>query len=280
MLVTVSWVAGSLVIRFALIAADRIGTKVDFMNLPVSEIAGYTFSDPKLLAEALTHSSARKVSYDDHDSKIAGRTVRSGGTWNERMEFLGDSVLSVVISTALFFRKEHFKEGELSRIRAALVNEVFLASLARRLQLGERIKLGHGERKAGLDDQDSILADALEAVIAAVYLDGGFAAAQRVVEGLFADQLRGDVHQLVAHDYKTELQELIQAAYKDRPDYSLVSQSQEQAGRIFTVSVGFRGVELGRGSGLSKKNASQEAARMALEGDPLGKLKVTAGVQL
>lgn len=246
------------------------------------EIAGYRFRKPELLEEALTHSSARKsatirrdpIGGSSRDSALIGRN-----SWNERLEFLGDSVLGLVISTALFSRDEQFKEGDLSRIRAALVNESFLAGLARRLNLGPKIRIGHGESKSGLQFQDSILADAMEAVIAAIYLDGGFPAAKSVVERLFEQELVGDVRHLIAHDYKTELQELIQGVYKQRPEYLLVDQSREQAGRIFTVVAGFNGVELGRGSGLSKKSASQEAARKALAADPLNRIKRSEGVE-
>jgi ribonuclease-3 len=220
----------------------------------VEKSLGYGFKRPELLDEALTHRSAvTVVAPDGGDS-----------AWNERLEFLGDAVLSLGISTRLHARAEQFKEGELSKIRAALVNEGFLAGVARRIKLGDAIRLGRGERKAGLDDQDSILADALEAVLGAVYLDGGFDAARSVVDRLFQEELGGPLDHLFARDFKTELQEVVQGRLKERPDYVVLDESGPQHARTFTVAVSIQGIEMGRGTGNTKKNAAQAAAAVAL----------------
>lgn len=226
----------------------------------------YRFTRRELLDEALTHSSVVLSAPSD-----GSRRVKSGaepgsnkGLWNERLEFLGDAVLSLGISTRLYARAEQFKEGELSKIRAALVNEGFLAGIARRLKLGDCIQLGRGERKARLQDQDSILADALEAVLGAVYLDGGFDAARFVVDRLFQEELEGSLDDLIGRDYKTELQELVQGLHKERPEYRVVEESGPPHARNFVVAVDVLGAELGQGSGSTKKAASQEAAKIAL----------------
>ena len=207
---------------------------------------GYKFQRREFLDEALSHSSA-----------LAGPV-------NERLEFLGDAVLSLSISGRILSRDENFKEGELSKIRAALVNEAFLAGIARKIKLGGEVRLGHGERKAGLDDQDSILADALEAVLGAVYLDGGFDAARFVVDRLFQDELEGPFDQMIARDFKTELQEIVQERHKSRPEYAVVDESGPPHARSFTVVVKVLGIEHGSGSGGTKKSASQAAAKIAL----------------
>ena len=221
-------------------------------------VLGHTFKQPGLLIEALTHSSA-----------VAGASKAAAAPkvrrrWNERLEFLGDAVLSVSISTRLFGRAEQFKEGELSKIRAALVNESFLAAIARRIKLGEIIQLGRGERKAGMDNQDSILADALEAVLGAVYLDGGFDAARSVVDRLFQEELEGPLDLLIVRDFKTELQEIVQGLHKELPEYLVTGESGPSHARSFTVVVKILGIEFGRGSGGTKKSASQVAAHTAL----------------
>ncbi len=221
-------------------------------------VLGHAFKDQSLLLQALTHSSA--VGSDP------------GCKWNERLEFLGDAVLSLGVSTRLYSRGENFKEGELSKIRAALVNEAFLAGIARSMRLGDAIQLGRGERKAGLADQDSILADALEAVLGAVYLDGGFDAARFVVDRLFQEELGGTLDHLVTRDFKTELQELTQGMHQVRPEYSVIEESGPAHARSFVVSVSLHGEEMGRGGGATKKAASQAAARIAL-----GKFYSTSG---
>lgn len=217
------------------------------MNALLQKSLGYEFKRPEILDEALTHASAS-----------------SGAKWNERLEFLGDAVLSLGISTRLHARAEQFKEGDLSRIRAALVNEGFLAGVARRIHLGDAVRLGRGERKAGLSDRDSILADALEAVLGAVYLDGGFDAARFVVDRLFQEELEGPLDHLIARDFKTELQEVVQGRLKERPDYVVLDETGPQHVRMFTVAVTIQGVEMGRGSGNTKKSAAQAAAAIAL----------------
>lgn len=185
--------------------------------------------------------------------------------WNERLEFLGDSVLGLSVSKKLMTKKECFAEGELSRIRAAVVNEEALATIAREYELGQYLLLGKGARASGIKNQDSILADALEAVIGAVFQDGGFTVADELVQRIMGSRLVGDVKHLVQTDFKTALQELSQEKLKNTPDYILVKESGLAHKKKFQVSVQIDGIEYGTGSGTSKKRASQEAARAAMD---------------
>lgn len=185
--------------------------------------------------------------------------------WNERLEFLGDAVLGLAVSRRLMERGEGLAEGELSRVRAALVNEESLAELARALEVGKTLVMGKGAALSGGRGRDSLLADALEAVIGAVFVDGGFAAADAVVGRIFAETLAGDLRLLVQLDYKTMLQELTQDRLKVTPTYEVMTETGPDHDKIFAVRVLVAGEERGRGSGASKKRASQDAARQALE---------------
>lgn len=162
-------------------------------------------------------------------------------------------------------KKECFAEGELSRIRAAVVNEEALATIAREYELGQYLLLGKGARASGIKNQDSILADALEALIGAVFQDGGFGAADQLVQRLMGNRLVGDVKHLVQTDFKTALQELSQEKLKNTPEYILVKESGLAHKKMFLVSVRIDGIEYGTGSGTSKKRASQDAARAAMD---------------
>ncbi len=207
----------------------------------------YRFENEDLLRQALTH-----------------RSYSRGGN-NERLEFLGDSVLGLIISRQIYARFGEASEGKLSRMRAALVKKQTLAEIARSIDLGDYLNLGGGELKSGGYRRESILADALEAIIAAVYLDGGEAAAERVVLGLYDERLDAldDAQQL--KDAKTRLQEYLQARGMDLPSYSVDATSGKAHDQTFTVSCNL--TELGLqsvGRGSSRKQAEQKAAQEML----------------
>ncbi len=229
-----------------------------FERLPELEVKlGYKFSNIEHLYESLTHrSSLQEFESGDDLTSLP---------WNERLEFLGDSVLGLSVSKKLMTKKECFAEGELSRIRSAVVNEEALAVIAREINLGHYLILGKGARASGIKHLDSILADALEAIIGAVFSDSGFDQADEVVQRLMGDRLAADVHHLIQTDFKTALQELSQEKLKNTPEYILVKESGLAHKKKFDVSVRIDGVEYGTGSGTSKKRASQEAARAAME---------------
>lgn len=219
-----------------------------FENLEIR--LDYKFRDRSLLREALTHrSSSNEVSVEVAD--------------NQRLEFFGDSILGFLISQALFARFPDAREGELTRMRAALVDEQNLSVVAARLELGSFILLGKGEEKSGGREKRSILADACEALIAAVFLDGGIRAARKVVKRLFEasddSTLSGG-----ARDYKSELQELVQSRSKPAPKYELAGVEGPDHEKVYTVSVLLDGVAAGSGRGRSKKEAQQAAACEAL----------------
>lgn len=218
---------------------------------------GYTFADPALLRQALTHRSHANENPDD-----------TGGH-NERLEFLGDTVLDFVVSDELMARHPDRPEGELSKFRASLVSEPALAEIARDLSLGEALRMGRGEELSGGRHKDSLLSDALEALLAAVYLDSrhrdGMAAVRRTVLALFAGRLDQPSRVPSLRDFKTALQEAVHRRYKDTVSYGIVRESGADHEKVFEVAVRFRGSELGRGTGRSKKQAEQAAARVALQ---------------
>jgi ribonuclease III len=223
----------------------------------LEEKLDYRFSRAEHLYEALTHrSSLQELECCDEFAALP---------WNERLEFLGDSVLGLSVSQRLMRKQECFAEGELSRIRAAVVNEEALAAIAREIDLGRYLLLGKGARNSGIKHQDSILADALEAVIGAVFQDGGFPAADTLVQRLMGERLQGDVRHLVQTDFKTALQELSQDKLKTTPEYRVISESGLAHKKNFVVTVRIGGKEYATGTGTSKKRASQEAARAAME---------------
>jgi ribonuclease-3 len=217
---------------------------------------GYAFREPRLLVEALTHSSfAHEVA-----SPVGSRAVAD----NERLEFLGDAVLDLVVATELMRRFPNAREGELHRMRVAIVHEAALARLARQIHLGPALRLGRGEERSGGRDRDALLADAFEAVVAAIYLDGGFAAAQAALEPLL-DFGAGEEGLAVA-DPKTELQQMVQAARKLTPCYREALPGDDHPGSeppfVMEVVLGER--VLGSGEGPSKKLAQQRAAEAVL----------------
>ena len=214
---------------------------------------GYTFRDPDLLETALTHSSY---------SKEHGEGARS----NERLEFLGDAFFDAIIGEELFRIFPDREEGWLSRIRATIVCEKSLAAQARKLELGDFLLLGHGEEKSGGRRRESILADATEALIGAIYLDGGYEAVRQVVLDLFRgviDDTRRGI--FVVYDYKTHLQEVLQARGITDIRYQMTGEEGPDHDKTFTVALYIDGVPSSQGRGKSKKQAEQNAAMKALK---------------
>ena len=213
----------------------------------------YTFQNPALLEEALNHSSYA------NEHRAAG--LRS----NERLEFLGDSVLGFVTAEFLFRNHPDLPEGDLTRIRAALVCEQSLYEVAQKLGLGQYLKLGRGEEAGGGRERTSILADATEAVFAAVYLDGGINAVSALIRRCLLDAEQEEVMEERRRDYKTALQELIQRQADQVLTYHMVGEEGPDHDKTFLAEVQLNGQPVGRGSGHSKKEAEQAAARAALE---------------
>jgi ribonuclease-3 len=207
---------------------------------------GYNFRQLELLDTALTHPSA----------------VTVGEPHYERLEFLGDAVLDLAIADLLMRRFPEAKEGALSKERASVVNGRTLAIKATAIGLGDKLKLGKGEEKSGGRDKTSILAAAFEAVVGAIFTDGGLNPAQRVVEGLFVDDIGGPAAE---RDYKTELQEVAYRHFKAQPVYELVAAQGPDHAKRFTTRIRIAGQELGLGEGGSKKQSEQAAARAALD---------------
>ncbi len=212
---------------------------------------GYEFRDIGLLQNALTHSSYANERW--HDS------LKS----NERLEFLGDSILGMVVAEHLFRSFPSRPEGELTRMRADMVCETSLAAIAADIGLGSHLLLGHGEEQGGGRSRASILADAVESVIAACFLDGGMAAARGFIARFVLDRV--PAQGLQNRDYKTALQELVQQKKNQVLSYMLVGQSGPDHDKQFRVQVYLNGTAVGAGSGTSKKRAEQEAARAAIE---------------
>ncbi len=214
---------------------------------------GLTFTDPGLLRQALIHTSYA-------NERSHGRLLH-----NQRLEFLGDAVLDLVISEYLYRNFAALPEGELTKARAAVVCEPALARRAKELGLGRHLLLGRGEAASGGRERDSILADAFEAVIGAVYLDSGYAAASACVLRLLAADLDALADGEYGKDYKTLLQEIAQQGGDARIGYEVTGESGPDHSKTFTVAVSISDVRLGTGSGRSKKAAEQDAARRALE---------------
>lgn len=217
----------------------------------LEEKLGYHFQNPALLENALTHSSYA----NEHHLGPTGS--------NERLEFLGDSVLGMVVADNLYHTFPDLPEGQLTRLRANLVCENSLAIVARRLELGSYLKLGRGEASCGGGRRPSIIADAVEAVLAAIYLDGGIAQARRFVQRFILENMQQA--QEAARDHKTALQELVQRKSGQVLSYHLIGESGPDHDKTFRMEVQLNGAPIGSGSGRSKKEAEQMAAKAAIE---------------
>jgi ribonuclease-3 len=211
----------------------------------------YTFRDAGLCENALTHKS------------WMNETPDTSRTDNERLEFLGDAVLALVTSDLLMRRFPEQPEGELSKARAAIVNEAGLARVAESLALGQWIFLGRGEEQAGGRQKRSLLANAFEALIGAVYLDGGFGAAFQVAERLFTPII-ADVPSAASKDFKSRLQEMAQAKLQMAPTYTVLSEQGPDHAKTFEIAISIGEREYARAFGRSKKEAQQSAAERAL----------------
>lgn len=221
------------------------------MMKQLEEKLGYSFRDAALLVNALTHSS------------YANENREEGVPSNERLEFLGDSVLGFVTAKHLYAMSPSLPEGKMTRLRAELVCEHSLYGVAKELNLGEYLRMGHGEEKSGGRQRASILADATEAVIAAIFLDGGMEPAAEFIERRVLSPEAVKAHH--ATDYKTELQELVQQKAGQVLKYHEAGESGPDHDKLFLAEVSLNGQTIGKGSGRTKKEAEQAAACKALE---------------
>ena len=219
----------------------------------LQDLIGYRFENPQLLVEALTHSSfVQEASDGDRD--------------NEQLEFLGDAVLNFLVSVRLADTFPHLEEGKLSRARARLVAAEHLGKVGAKLELGEFLRLGRGEEKTGGRSKSNLLVNALEALLAAIYRDGGLEAARRFVEQfVLPGDLEASADELFSTDYKSALQEYLQGEKAEPADYRVVDESGPEHQKIFTVEVTSGDNRVARGTGGSKKAAEQQAARFLLE---------------
>jgi ribonuclease-3 len=214
---------------------------------------GYRFRNPELLRESLTHKSFTNE-----------QPPGSCGPHNERLEFLGDAVLDLVISHRIFQDFPLTPEGEMTRIRAEVVSEKSLSRLGRKIELGQFLLLGKGEERSGGREKDSLVADALEALLGAVFCDGGIDSVREVAEPLFGEAVSRSALLKEGVDHKTRLQEILQASWGRPPEYLLVEVAGPDHQRTYTVEVVARGEVIGQGKGKTKKAAEQKAAREAL----------------
>jgi ribonuclease-3 len=236
---------------------------------------GHGFAHPELLVRALTHRSLANELAANEKAQESGKEERAGD--NERLEFLGDAVLGLVVAEALYQRLPALREGDLTRLRASLVSSRHLAQVGQRIQLGPMLLLGRGEAHSGGHKKPALLANALEAVIAALYLDGGLAAAREFIDRHIIEpaeaSLLGVLHSSepfsgAVGDYKSALQERLQAAGHGQPQYVLTAQSGPDHQKRFRIEVRVAGstgalLTLAGADGSTKKQAQQEAARLA-----------------
>jgi ribonuclease-3 len=217
----------------------------------LQEKLDYEFNDQKLLIKALTHSS------------YANEVVNKHSESNERLEFLGDSLLGMSVALLIYLSKPELSEGQMTKLRAQLVCERSLAALALQLDLGEYLLLGRGEQSGGGQNRPSILSDAVEAVIAAIYLDGGYEPVENLISSFFSAQINAPIKSVT--DFKTQLQEIAQCKSGQTIAYELMSVQGPDHQKSFAVEVKLNGKTIGTGTGKSKKSAEQEAAKTAVD---------------
>jgi ribonuclease-3 len=236
---------------------EAVGTRVVHLRDEFEELesrVGHRFKDRGLLEHALTHKSR------------AAEDASGGMADNESLEFLGDAVLGLVVADLLFHRYPDSDEGQKSKIKASVVSTQALARRAEEMQLGTHLLLGRGEEKTGGRFKQALLADAYEALIAAVYLDGGLPAAAAFLERELSDAIEEGAGQtVVGLDYKSALQERVQALGRPLPEYRVAAESGPDHRKVFTVEAVVEGETLGSATGKAKKAAEQEAARLALD---------------
>ena len=223
--------------------------KLDYKEL--HRLIGYEFKNKDLLTTALTHSSF-------------ANEAKGGIKYNERLEFLGDSVLGIVVSNYIYLHCPDLPEGKLTKLRASLVCEKSLYVYAKQIELGKHIRLSKGEKRSGGDDRPSILSDAFEALIAAIYLDGGIEPARNFIFRFVIPDIKSSKPKKFK-DYKTALQEIVQKNPEEKLTYVLVKETGPDHDKHFVVEVHLNSNVIGKGGGRSKKEAEQQAAREALE---------------
>jgi ribonuclease III len=224
---------------------------------------GYRFSKPELIERALTHSSAIPELRAGHAADGSADPLPQD---NEQLEFLGDAVLDMLASEYLLAAFPDWSEGQLSKSRARIVNAGSLEAAARRLRMGEHLRLGRGEEKSGGREKQTLLADAFEAVVAAVYLDGGLGAAREVLQRvLFEQALEERGERISESDRKSALQELLQGQGRAPAEYRVAGESGPDHQKVFQIEVWIDGERMATGEGSTKKEAEQRAARSALE---------------
>ncbi|QUH27305.1 ribonuclease III [Serpentinicella alkaliphila] len=216
-------------------------------------ILNHSFSSLETLQESLIHSS--------YANETKGKSIR----YNERLEFLGDSVLGLIVSDYIFKKYKHLPEGELTKVRANVVCEPSLANIAKKINLGKYLLLGRGEENTGGRNRDSILADAFEAIIGALYIDGGIEVARGFIISNLAESIELASKGSLFRDYKTHLQELMQSKSSDKITYNVVNTYGPDHDKTFDVEVVTSDKVIGTGRGKSKKEAEQNAAKQAIE---------------
>jgi ribonuclease-3 len=235
---------------------EGLSTMTDerFTNLrDFQQILAYTFNDINLLDNALIHRS-----FVNENPSLSCKD-------NERLEFLGDAVIGLCISDMLIKKFVDYTEGQLSKMRADVVNEYSLADLARKLTMGDYLLLGKGEENSGGRTKTSILSNAFEAVAAAIYVDSGFESVYKFLKAIFEPLIEEGTNSLIYRDYKTKLQEICQFRYKETPKYSLIRETGPDHDKVFEISLTIAGTITTTGAGKSKKEAEQRAAQKALE---------------
>lgn len=233
----------------------NINKKVIYNISKFEEIIDYRFENKNYILEALTHSS-----YSNENKNYK---------FNERLEFLGDSVLSIIVSDYLFKIEKNLPEGELTKLRANIVCEESLSEVASKIKLGEYLLLGKGEEATGGRERISILADALEAVIAAIYLDGGIENSRKFIFKYMDEIIEDSIKGKIFRDYKTYLQEVLQSRGEQNIWYKLIEEKGPDHNKRFVMEVGINDEVLGVGEGKSKKDAEQVAAKAALKSQNL-----------
>lgn len=216
-------------------------------------ISRYTFHNIETLVTAFTHSS------------YANENKEYNMTSNERLEFLGDAVLNIIVSDYIYRHYPEFPEGELTRIRASVVCEGSLAQCAKKLNIGNYLLLGKGEEMTGGRERDSILSDAFEAVLAAIYLDGSFEQAKTWALKQLSETIKAAADGTAFRDYKTLLQEYVQRSNDEKIEYEIVKESGPDHNKLFYVEIKLNNKVIGKGKGRSKKESEQNAAKHALE---------------
>lgn len=218
----------------------------------LGEYLGYQFKNPRLLQQALTHSSyVNEIDYVEAED-------------NEKLEFLGDALLGFVISDLLYSNYPHFREGDLAKLKSYVVSESFLAELAKELSLGDYLLLGKGEKSSGGREKNSLLANSFEALVAAIYLDGGVEKAREFIHNRFNDKIQKLVEEHQILDHKSLLQEYTQMVFNCIPSYHLISKSGPDHDKTFEIQLSIDGKVFSIGRGKSKKEAEQMAAKQTL----------------